>query len=316
MLAYTGKGQFQMQRLDLNHAVVEIAQLLEASIPKKVHLDLRLAEDLPPLDADPAQLEQVILNLVINAADAIGEREGTIRLATGFQELDETYLRGVFPGEALPVGPYLTLEVTDNGCGIPPEILDRIFDPFFTTKDKGRGLGLSAMLGILRAHRGGIKIYSEPGRGTTFRAYFPASSLRQGAVEGRSRPLPWRGQGTILVVDDDDDVRTSTAAQLEALGFETVHARDGLEAVETFKARHAELDLVFMDLSMPRMDGKEALESIRRLAPAARVILCSGFDRGTASATGGASPDAFLQKPFRGDDLRRVLREVLEGPAG
>jgi PAS domain S-box-containing protein len=315
MLAYTGKGQFQKRRLDLNATVGEIARLLEASLPKKISLEFHLQEGIPPLDADPAQIEQVLLNLVTNAADAIGDQEGNIRLATGFRELAGAYLQGMFPGQSLAPGAYLTLDVTDNGSGIPPEVLDRIFDPFFTTKSKGRGLGLSAMLGILRAHHGGIKIYTEPGRGSTFRIFLPAAEAGAAAEEDQPGAKLWHGQGRILVVDDDEEVRASTRSQLEALGFETLEARDGQEAVQIFEAQRGLLALVFMDLSMPHMDGNEALQAIRNLDPEARVILCSGFDRGaTGPARSANGPNAFLQKPFRIVDLCQVLRDVLEGP--
>ncbi|MDE3033098.1 MAG: PAS domain S-box protein, partial [Acidobacteriota bacterium] len=209
MLAYTGKGPFEKRRMDLNATVGEIARLLEASLPKKIRLEFNLQEGIPFLDADPAQIEQVLLNLVTNAADAIGDKEGSIRLATGFRELTGPYLQGLFPGQSLEPGPYLTLDVTDTGSGIPPEVLHRIFDPFFTTKSKGRGLGLSAMLGILRAHRGGIKIYTEPGRGSTFRIFLPAALAGAAVAEDQPGAKLWHGQGRILVVDDDDEVRAS-----------------------------------------------------------------------------------------------------------
>jgi len=314
MLAYAGKGTFLVKRLDLNATVEEIAHLLEASISKKIHLAFQLSPELPGLDADPAQIEQLILNLITNAADAIGDREGTIRLATGFLDLNAAELMELLPGQPLAPGPFLTLEVTDDGSGILPEVLDRIFDPFFTTKSTGRGLGLSAMLGILRAHRGGIKIYSEPGRGSTFRLFLPA--LAPGPVVGEEHPEahPWKGQGTILVVDDDEDVRAATRAQVESHGFSTLEARDGQEAVELFSLRREAIDLVLMDFSMPRLDGREALRAMRRLDPRVKVILCSGFDEGASGVQADADvPTAFLQKPFRHGALSRVLREALEG---
>jgi len=314
MLAYAGKGTFLLKRVDLNSAVEEIARLLEASISKKTRLVFHLRPELPGLDADPAQIEQLILNLVTNAADAIGDREGTISLATDFQELGEAYLRDLFPGQTLAPGSYLTLDVTDDGSGIRPEILDRIFDPFFTTKPTGRGLGLSAMLGIRRAHPGGLKIYSEPGRGSTFRLFPPAIAQGQATREIPAESIPWKGHGTVLVVDDDEEVRAATRAQVESLGFQTLEARDGLEALETFSTRREAIDLVFMDFSMPRMDGRECLRAMRALDPEAKVILCSGFEEGGPGRRADDDiPTAFLQKPFRLGALSRVLKEAFEG---
>jgi CheY-like chemotaxis protein len=314
MLAYAGKGTFLVKRLDLNATVEEIAHLLEASISKKIRLAFHLLPDLPGLDADPAQVEQLVLNLITNAADAIGDREGTIRLTTGYLTLTEGELQDLLPGQPLAPGPFLTLEVSDDGSGIPPELLERIFDPFFTTKATGRGLGLSAMLGILRAHGGGIKIASEPGRGSTFRLFLPALPPGPGPGEEHPEALPWKGQGTILVVDDDEEVRATTRAQVASLGFRVLEARDGLEALELFRLRHESIDLVLMDFSMPHLDGREATRAMRGLDPGVRVILCSGFDEGASGGqTEADAPTAFLQKPFRHGALVRVLREALEG---
>jgi signal transduction histidine kinase/ActR/RegA family two-component response regulator len=314
MLAYAGMGRFQIKRMELNHTVAEMAGLLEASLPKKIRLELRLGERLPDLEADSAQIEQVILNLVTNASDAIGDQDGTIRLTTGFQSLDVDYMHGLFPGSELAPGPYLTLEVLDDGGGMPVEVQDRIFDPFFSTKGLGRGLGLSAMLGILKTHKGGIKIYSEPGKGSTFRIFLPAILEVQDHPEIASASQALEGRGTVLVVDDDPDVRAATCGQMEALGFQVLEAGDGLEAVATYRTQGKNIRLVLMDLSMPRMDGVEALRAIRSLDPKARVILCSGFDEGTIRrGQDGERPDAFLQKPYRHEELRSALRETLEG---
>ncbi|HJW71929.1 MAG TPA: PAS domain S-box protein [Geothrix sp.] len=315
MLAYAGKGLFIVKRLDLNATVEDIARLLEASILKKVHLRFHLRPGLPELEADPAQLEQLVMNLVTNAADAIGDREGTVTLTTDFQEFTESDLRTLLPGLTLAPGPYLTLDVTDTGSGMSAEVIERIFDPFFTTKTTGRGLGLSAMLGILRSHRGGVKVYSEPGRGSTFRLFLPAASggpLRQ---DREAEAELWKGHGTVLIADDDDDVRAATRAQIEQLGFQTLEARDGREAMALFHLHREAIDLVFTDFSMPHMDGREVLRAIRALDPGARVILCSGFDEGAAAAGAqDVAPNGFLQKPFRPAALSRLLREALEGP--
>ncbi len=313
MLAYSGKGTFLVKHMDLNDAVEEIARLLEASLPKKVQLEFRLHADLPGLEGDAAQIEQVILNLVTNAADAIGDREGHIVLTTGAQNMSVVDLNCLFPDQPLVPGPFVTLEVTDDGCGISPEVLDRIFDPFFTTKTQGRGLGLSAMLGILRGHGGGIKVYSEPGHGSAFRVYIPAASERKAAETTKPTPSSWTGSGVVLVADDDDMVRMATLMQLEFMGFQTLEARNGREAVERFHDRREDIALVLLDLSMPYMDGREALRAIRAEDPGALVILCSGFEAGaTRHDPNDVQPSAFIQKPFRFEDLREVIQATLK----
>ncbi|GLH74430.1 hypothetical protein GETHLI_29320 [Geothrix limicola] len=317
MLAYAGKGKRLVKRVDLNASVEDLARLLEASISKKIQLVLTLRPGLPGLLADPSQIEQLIMNLVINAADAIGEAEGTIQLETGLQTLDEGELAELFPGQTMEPGTFLTLDVSDDGSGIPPEILNRIFDPFFTTKTRGRGLGLSTMHGILRAQGGGIHICTEPGRGTTFRVFLPELAEGSAVHETRAEARPWRGHGTVLVVDDDDVVRATVRAQVESMGFQTLEARDGLEALNAYAGHAGHVDLVIMDFTMPHLDGREALEGIRAMDPQALVILCSGYEEDAAPQEGAVeTPSTFLQKPFRMEDLRRAVREVMEAGGG
>ncbi len=316
MLACTGKSRSQVERLELNGLARRVAQQQEVALPRSTLVELSLDAGLPALDGDPAQLEQVIRDLVNNAADAIGERGGTIRVATAQAVLDEAGLRRLLPGWRPAPGAYQSLEVADDGHGMAPEVLERIFDPFFSTKGLGRGLGLPALAGILKAHRGGLAVASAPGRGSSFRIYLPAAAAAPAAPE-RADNGAWTGHGTILVVDDDELVRSVNRAQVELLGFRTLEAVDGVEAVEVFRAHRKSIDLVFMDLSMPRMDGREAMGAIRALEPEARIVLCSGFNEETArpDATAGP-PTAFLQKPFRKEALGRVLRDALgDAPA-
>ena len=311
MLAYAGKSRSQVEPLELNELARRVARQLEPGLPRSTRLELRLEPGLPALDGDPAQLEQALQDLVNNAADAIGERGGTIRVGTARTMLDEAALARLLPGWRPAPGPCQCLEVADDGHGMAPEVLERIFEPFFSTKGLGRGLGLPALAGIVKAHRGGLAVTSAPGRGSSFRLYLPAAAAAPAAPE-RPDPGAWRGHGTILVVDDDELVRSVHRAQIELLGFRTLEAVDGLEAVEVFRAHRDAIDLVFMDLSMPRMDGREAMRAIRALEPGARVVLCSGFNEEAAQPGPGAGgADAFLQKPFRKEALGRVLRETL-----
>jgi PAS domain S-box-containing protein len=314
MLAYSGRGQFVVQSQNLNQTVQELTHLLEVSISKKVALHFDLDPDLPSIEADAAQIQQVVMNLVTNAADAIGDREGRIRIRTGRERLDgESLLAAALPGQDLPSGLYVALEVEDTGCGMNREVLDRIFDPFFTTKTTGRGLGLSALLGILRGHNAGLRIASEPGRGSRFQLFFPATSSRLPApaepvAEGNPKGL----RGRVLVVDDEELILETTAMALSAMGFEVVAARDGLEALARVEADRDGLHLVLMDLTMPRMDGREAFLAMRRLAPDLPVILSSGYnEQDTLQAFGGEGPAAFLQKPYQLRELRRVVQGIV-----
>ena len=312
MLAYSGKGHFIKRVVDLNQAVEEMTHLLSVSISKSITLRFDLGKGLPPLEADPVQLQQVVMNLVTNASDAIGDKDGVIRIATRLLELEAGRIAQDFPAQAVEPGPHLVLEVADSGCGMDAETLQRIFEPFFTTKVKGRGLGLSAMLGILRGHHAGIRITSVLGQGTAFHIYLPAKA---GAVAEEPAPpasLALQPSGAVLVVDDEPDIRESAVELFRLLGFETVfEASDGAEALEVFQARGAEISLVFMDLTMPRMSGREAFRALRKLDPAISVILTSGFNE-EAGLDGDDRPSAFLQKPYRFIQLRNAVTKVLQ----
>ena len=311
MLAYSGKGRFVVEPLDLNRLVGEITHLLAVSISKKVRVEYDLAPDLPAIEADAAQLQQVVMNLVTNASEAIGEGEGVIRISTALRDIDVREVETAFAGQGMRAGRHVTLRVEDTGCGMAPRVLDRIFDPFFSTKGSGRGLGLSAMLGILRGHRGGIEIQSRSGEGSVFHIHFQASEepvpLSAGVDPGGHLG---RFHGTVLLVDDEADLRFSFGSMFQHLGFQVVAARDGFEALERFRPR--EFTLVFMDLTMPRMDGKEAFFQMKARDPEVKVVLASGYSEGEAVETlHGLRPAAFIQKPFSLQLLTRVLEKVL-----
>ncbi len=313
MLAYSGKGRFLVQNRDLNQVIREMVHLLEVSISKKVILRLGLTEAPVPIRADAAQIQQVLMNLVTNAADAIGEQEGTIRITTAMAALDRAYLDQVFQGQELGPGTYAVMEVQDTGCGMNSEVLSRIFDPFFTTKPSGHGLGLSATLGILRGHHAGLRIYSEPGRGSTFKVLFPvADAVVVEEGEGAASNLSLSGL-RVLLVDDEEMLRESTSEALQSLGVEVVLAADGQEAVDRVTQEGPALDLVFMDLTMPRMDGREAFQQIRRLCPGVPVVLTSGYnEQESVQEFIGRGLAGFLQKPYTlkalGETLQRCAR--------
>jgi CheY-like chemotaxis protein len=312
MLAYAGKGRFVVEPINLSRLVEELTRMLHVSISKKVLLRCQLAEGLPAVDADSAQLRQLAMNLVINAADAIGDADGVITISTGTMQCDEnSLLGGQLTAPPVP-GQYVYLEVIDTGCGMDAKTQAMIFDPFFTTKFAGRGLGLAAVLGIVRSHRGALKVESEPGRGTTFRVLFPASTKDAALTKSDGNSPPWRGKGTILLVDDEEPVRNVTNKILERSGFAVLRAGDGLEAIELFRAHSSEIVCVLLDLAMPRMDGEATFKELRRIQPQVRVILASGYsDQEISQRFQNAGLAGFIEKPYRVETLRAKLREVL-----
>jgi len=306
MLAYSGKGRFVVQPVDLSCLVHEMVRLLEVSIHKGVVMRYELADGLPAIDADLAQLQQVIMNLVINANEAIGNRSGMIMLTTGLMHADESYLRSVYvEEEALSPGRYVYLEVSDTGCGMDETTIRRIFEPFYTTKFTGRGLGMSAILGIVRGHHGAIKLYTEQGKGSSLKVLFPVSdgaaiALQQdGGIDSEQR-----GEGLILLVDDEETVREVAAMMLEQAGYRVIHAVDGVDGVEKLKLHVDEIYCVLLDMTMPRMGGAEAFSEMRRIKPDVRVILTSGYNEQSATQRfAGKGLAGFVQKPYRPDVL-------------
>ncbi len=313
MLAYSGKGKFVVKPLDLSRMVEEITKLLEVSIAKSVVLKYHLQHLLPAVDADAAQMQQVIMNLVINASDAIGDKSGVISIDTGVMHADRAYLRDSCLDDDLPEGRYVFLEVSDTGCGMDRETQQRIFDPFFTTKFTGRGLGMSAVLGIIRGHHGTLKLYSEPGRGTVFKMLLPISD-KEAAEPARRRgdDGEWRGSGTILVVDDDAGIREAAAMMLEEMGFTTLTAKDGVEGVALYQQFHSQISAVLLDMTMPRMDGKGCFSELRRINPDAKVVLSSGYNEQEATSHfSGKGLAGFVQKPYFPEALKEAMQKIL-----
>ncbi len=315
MLAYSGKGRFIVERVNLNDVIDEMARMLEISISKKANLRYGLAANLPPIEVDVSQLQQIIMNLVINASEAIGDRSGTISITTGALECDRQYLGNTWLKQDLPEGLYVYLEVSDSGCGMKPEVLERMFDPFFTTKFTGRGLGLAAVLGIVRGHKGSLKVYSETGRGTTFKVLFPPAP-GEAVLPPAASPVqkPWQGHGTLLLVDDEETVRVLGKQMIERLGFRCLTADDGEEALACFRLHGDEITVVLLDLTMPHMDGEETFRELRRLKPDVRVVLSSGYNQQDVTQRfAGKGLAGFIQKPYRLALLTDVLRTALEG---
>ncbi len=311
MLAYSGKGRFVVEATDLNTTVKGIATLVESTLPKAITLRYELGQDLPGLNADRSQLQQVVLNLVTNAGESMAEGGGVITLRTGFQRLEEIDIVTAYAGQELIPGPYLFLDVTDNGGGMDEATKAHIFEPFFTTKATGRGLGLAAIQGIVRGHKGGIWIYSTPGKGTMFRVLLPALDVPVDMMAASSSKLDdWRGSGLLLVVDDEESIRTMAAAALRRMGFEVLEASDGREGLDAFRQHTSALRAVLLDLVMPVMDGEAALKEMMRIAPTVPVILSSGYE-GDGQSTGIINGRPFLQKPYTITELLEKVRSVV-----
>jgi PAS domain S-box-containing protein len=315
MLAYAGRARFNVGSVDLNALIRELAQLLHASVSKKAVLQFRLADPLPRIWADAVQIRQVVMNLIINASDALGEGEGVITIGTsacdldGHFPLDECVIKDLAPGA------YVGVEVSDTGCGMTDEVKNKMFDPFFTTKFAGRGLGLAAVLGIVRGHGGTIRVTSEPGRGSTFQVFLPCAP---GGAESAEKPATAtgfsHGTGTILVVDDEPFVRDVVRRSLEGNGFSVLTAEDGAEGVEILRRSGDRIRAVVLDMTMPRMNGEEAFREMRRLWPAMPILITSGYDEQEAlDRFSRKDVTGFLQKPFQLQTLVEKVCRAIQG---
>jgi PAS domain S-box-containing protein len=315
MLAYSGKGRFVVQRVNLSHLVEDSLALLLVSVSKDATIRMALANPIPTVNADATQLRQILMNLVMNASDAIGDQSGVIEIETGVIEADADYLASTYLSPVLPAGPYLFLEVRDTGAGMDLETQKRIFDPFFTTKFTGRGLGLAAVLGIVRGHKGALKVFSAPGRGSKFTLLLPqAEGNAEDVSLSRTARSDWRGEGRVLVIDDEETVRQIATQILKSIGFECVAAVDGKQGLDLFAEHPDAFNAVLLDLTMPKMDGAETFVELRRLNSRIPIILMSGYDEQEAiSKLGRQDMSGFLQKPFQPGEMREVLQRAFEG---
>ncbi len=314
MLAYSGRGRFVVGRYDLSEIVQEMAQILKVSVSKNAILRYNFTADLPAVEVDATQMRQVIMNLITNASEALGDQSGVISVSTGVMDCDRAYLGDSYLDDKLPEGKYVFLEIADTGAGMDEETRRRIFDPFFTTKFTGRGLGLAAVLGIVRGHKGAIKVYSEVGHGTTFKVLLPAKEWVLGDREPRATQIvhPLRSGETILLVDDDPEVRDVGTQMLGRLGFKVLTAADGQEGLKVFQECGGEIACVILDLTMPGMGGEEVFRELRRLRPDVRVILSSGYnEQEVTQRFAGKGLAGFVQKPYRMASLKEILNRVL-----
>ena len=311
LLAYAGKGSFAIEHVNLNDIVTETARLLELTVSRHAVLEFALAAKLPSIEADPSQIRQVVMNLLLNASEAMGEPSGRIRLATQVIRLGSAEFSEAQLSSGLAPGDYVRLEITDTGSGMTPEVLEKIFDPFFSTKFTGRGLGLAAVLGIVRSHHGTLRVTSELGHGSTFRIFLPAA---QGSSEHPFQPLAPTVRsasgpaGTVLVVDDEAPVRQLVMDVLKAGGYETIGAADGLAALEIFRVNPNRFACVLLDLTMPGLDGPKTLIAMKQLRPDVVGIIMSGYTEQDARASlADCGAVAFIQKPFTVETLYRKL---------
>jgi len=312
MLAYSGKGKFIVQPIDLSKLVDEMVHLVDVSIQKNVVIKYHMADNLPAVEADIAQLQQIILNLITNASEAIGKRSGVISFSTGVMHADARYLSESLCDDAVPEGRFAYLEVSDTGCGMDAATIEKMFDPFFTTKFTGRGLGMSAVLGIIRGHHGALRVYSEIDKGTTFKVLLPVTE--QDMTEEVHADLHTEhglATGTILIVDDEETIREVAAMMLEEIGFSTLTANDGMEAVEVYRQHQGEITAVLLDMTMPRMDGKACFRELRRINNDVKVVLSSGYSEEDATEQfQGKRLSGFVQKPYTPEHLKEVMMNV------
>jgi two-component system cell cycle sensor histidine kinase/response regulator CckA len=315
LLAYAGKGRFVVLPVDLCKLVSEVSTLIRASISKKITLVIDVPEDCPLVEADRAQLQQLVMNLVINGAEAIGDAPGTLTVRVRTERFTERREQSRTEGFPIVTGDYVRIDVTDTGAGMDAETRSRIFEPFFTTKFLGRGLGLSAALGIVRGHRGAIGVRSGPGQGTTFTVLLPVprESRRPDRVSGHvGVEHDFQGIGTILVADDEEGVRSLVASILEAAGYTVELAKDGADAVERLRALGDRVRLVLLDLTMPILGGAEAATELRRIRPDIPIVAMSGYgDIEVMQRFSEPGVDDFLPKPFTPDQLATKVRDVL-----
>jgi PAS domain S-box-containing protein len=315
MLAYAGKGRFLVEPVALSPLVSDSARLLEMTIARRARLELRLDAALPAVMADASQMRQIVMNLVHNAAEAIREMDGRILVATSRIKIDRPLVAAARVASDLADGPGVCLEVRDNGGGMDAATLERIFEPFFTTKFTGRGLGLAAVLGIVRSHRGLLLVQSAVGRGTTFRLVLPATETVESAESApTSITAVVKNSGRVLIVDDEETVRNVARQLLERVGFTVETAEDGEAALAALEPDVDRFRLILLDMTMPRLDGIRTLQEMRRRGARSQVLLMSGFSEQQArERLGGCNVSGFLQKPFDFPILQQRIEAALRG---
>jgi len=314
MLAYAGKTTYVLSRFNLHELVEEMIKMLNSTTGPNVVIKSSLSTGLPVIRADASQIRQVVMNLIINATEAIGEKQGVIDIKLYRSEISSSHVPKDHLGKPIAEGDYICLEVFDNGCGMDEEARQRIFEPFFTTKFTGRGLGMSAVLGIIAAHNGSIQFDSLPGKGSSFTIYLPVQAGVEAETQtGESTSGPWQGYGTVLLAEDEDTLRLIVKSMLKRLGFQVLEASDGLEALKLYREHAAKITLVLTDIGMPIMDGYQLISELKMLKPELPVVVSSGFgDTVISERIKNKELAGLISKPYRFDELKEVLKSVFE----
>lgn len=316
MLSYAGKAQFVQTNVNFRSLVGEMVDMLKKTIPQNVEIKLDSLTAIPFILGDSGQLNQIVMNLIINASEAIGKEFGEISVSLTEKTVNGVHSEVDYNGKAISPGSYVCLEVTDNGCGMDEEIKWRIFEPFYTTKFSGRGLGMSAVLGIIMSHNGALQLHSQLGQGTTFKVFLPARKgvSDKGDKVNQASETSWHGSGTILLVEDEDQIRFVAKELLELFGFTVIEAVNGKEALDLYQVHASEISLVVTDMGMPIMDGYALFDALKRLNSALPIIISSGFgDADVTSRIDIYDIAGLISKPYTSDRLREVLKDVLEG---
>jgi len=313
MLAYSGKGMFVVKVMNISALLDDMKHLLAVSMGKDIAMKYHLEPSLPLVKMDVAQIQQVILNFITNANEAIGEQQGEIVLRTGVMDASADDLKTTVTGEILPEGRYVYLQVSDTGGGMDAAMMARIFDPFYTTKFMGRGLGMSAVLGIVRGHHGGLFVTSEQGKGSTFKMLLPVLDDGTDAAVVDLQVSPWsKRKSVVLVVDDEESIRDVTVMMLEDMGYETLTAVDGLDAVQVYREHVDDIALVLLDMTMPKMDGRQCFDELLAIHAEVKVILSSGYNEEEVTESFAEHGLAgFLHKPYSPEDLQKMMAKQL-----
>lgn len=314
LLAYAGKGKFQITALNLNQLICDTAKLMQTALASQTELQMELDPDLPLIEANRGQVQQVVMNLFINAVEALGEKGGIIKIVTTFQHVaDVNTGQGYIVGD-LSAGAYVVMQISDNGIGMDQAVLSRIFDPFFSTKPKGHGLGLSATLGIIRIHQGGLHAQSQPGRGTTFTVLLPvAETTPNNLLAPIAAVVPNQEQRqTVLIIDDEAAIREVASDILAEHGYAVTTAASGQEGIELFRRMQNQVGVVLLDMKMPGLDGRQTYQLLYQMEPKLKVILSSGYSETEINLQVDAQQEiSFLPKPYSADHLTRCVERAL-----